>query len=266
MNIYTRDKKIQQELKHQDIQNLLNYFQQLQEPVILRDIRKEFSGAKRLDKDLDFLIANSIISREDRRYQLSLVPLKEYPTTEKVEMFIEKMAGRYSVEELLVWLGEVLWLDDINEIITIDYDLPTLNRLETDSFRLATINHREKLSETLPNYFSNVDQPDKFPKLAPLLGDVNTEFFSNQIELVLERMLLRKKPKRTSIFLDSLVETKVVVAEPEWQVAIPCVDRTQLADIEIEMNKKEQFFFGRQLAEQLLKGKESFTYMIKKKA
>lgn len=54
MNIYTRDKKIQQELKRQDIQNLLNYFQQLQEPVILRDIRKEFSGAKRLDKDLDF--------------------------------------------------------------------------------------------------------------------------------------------------------------------------------------------------------------------
>lgn len=110
MNIYTRDKKIQQELKRQDIQNLLNYFQQLQEPVILRDIRKEFSGAKRLDKDLDFLIANSIISREDRRYQLSLVPLKEYPTTEKVEMFIEKMAGRYSIEELLVWLGRCFGL------------------------------------------------------------------------------------------------------------------------------------------------------------
>ena len=85
--------------------------------------------------------------------------------------------------------------------------------------------------------------------------------------MVLERVMLRKNDlRRTFDFLDSLVETKVVVAEPEWQVAIPCVDRTQLPDIEIEMNKKEQFFFGRQLAEQLLKGKESFTYMIKKKA
>lgn len=266
MQIYTYNKKLQQSLQRTEIQELLNYFLELQEPVILREIRKNFPNQKHLDKNLDFLIDNDIVSRQDRRYQLSLTIVTEYPTTELVEKFIQTANNKYTTEELLVWLGEELRLAELSDTIAIDFMLPISNRLENAHFQLVTINRGEKLAETLPNYFENIDQPKLFPNLAALIGDVNPEFFSNQLSLILDQVIIGKKPKRESIFLDSLLTTQVITSRPEWQLNIPIYTKTISPDFVQKMDKRTRFFFIQQLTERLLGERESFTYLIKKKA
>ena len=266
MQIYTYNKKLEQSLQRDEIQGLLNYFQELQEPVILREIRKSFPNQKHLDKNLDFLIDNDIVSRQDRRYHLSLAIVKEYPTTELVEKFIQDVTKDYKAEELLVWLGEELRTIKINDTTGVDFLLPVSNRLENENFQLVTINHGEKLSETLPNYFENIDLPKLFPTLAVLIGDVNLEFFSNQLSLIIDQVMAGKKPRRDSIFLDSLLATHVITSQPEWQLNIPVYTNIISPDFAQKMDNESRFFFVHQLTERILGEKESFTYLIKKKA
>jgi len=266
MQIYTNNKKIQLFLKRTESQELLNYFEKLQEPVILREIRKKFPYHKHLDKDIDFLIDNGIITRQDRRYYFSLPVIKDYPTTEIVEKVIQEADEKYSIDELLVWLGEILRVDEFSDILAIDFIFPTFNRLENDNFQLVTINRAGKLPETLANYFVNIDQPKLFPNLAPLIGDVNQEFFSNQLDLIFDRVMASKPPRRDSIFVDSLLTTQMITSDPEWQLVIPFYTKSISYDFDRELDSRTRFFFVRQLAERLLADRESFTYLIKKKA
>ncbi|MGG5369215.1 DUF1803 domain-containing protein [Enterococcus sp. AZ196] len=266
MQIYTYNKKLQQSLMCPEIRKLVNYLFKLEEPVILREIRSNFPDYRHLDRDLDLLIENEIISRQNRRYDFSLSVLKEYPTGELVKAFIQQVNDQYSNEELLVWLADELWSDKLDNTIAIDFALPTISRLENEDFQLVTINRGGKLSETLANYFENSEQPNLFPTLSVLIGDVNPEFFSNQLSLILDQVLLGKKPKRESIFLDSLLATHIVTSRPEWQLAIPIYTENISCNVVQEMNNETRFFFVRQLAKELLGKRESFSYLIKKKA
>jgi hypothetical protein len=49
-------------------------------------------------------------------------------------------------------------------------------------------------------------------------------------------------------------------------VSIPVYDKNFLVDPIRELDNDAAFFFSRQLAEQLLDKRESFTYLMKKKA
>ena len=95
MEIFTNDKNIQNKLNRSEFQELLSYFKGLRESVILREIRKKFPDHKHLDKDLEFLIAHGIVSRQDRRYELGLPIITDYPTSGLVEHFIQKTNKEY---------------------------------------------------------------------------------------------------------------------------------------------------------------------------
>ncbi|GAA2909469.1 DUF1803 domain-containing protein [Enterococcus pseudoavium] len=265
MQIYTKDKKLQQALERPEIEALLSYFQELQEPVILREVRQAFPQQQHLDKELDLLIDHRVISRQDRRYQFSLKPIVEYPTTELLTEFLQVNQGRYSKEELLVFLAEKHWSDELTETVAFEGTLPTRNYLEMDDFRLVTINRGEKLAETLPNYFKQISQPKLSPKLAGLVGDVNPDFFANQLDLILERVIEGQAPRRSSIFVESLLMSEVIVDTPTWQLTIPVYPDNFSLDVELPQ-EANPFFFSHQLAEKLLAGRESFSYLIKKKA
>lgn len=266
MEIFTNDKNIQNKLNRSEFQELLSYFKGLRESVILREIRKKFPDHKHLDKDLEFLIAHGIVSRQDRRYELGLPIITDYPTSGLVEHFIQKTNKEYSAEDLLVWLSEEHWNNGLEKMLAVDFPMPSRYCLENAEFRLVTINSRQELSETLPNYFGNSDEPSLFPNLAGLIGDVNPEFFTNQLNLILERVLAGKAPRRTSIFLKSLIDSGVIAERPEWHVSIPVYDKNFLVDPIRELDNDAAFFFSRQLAERLLDKQESFTYLMKKKA
>lgn len=261
MQIYTGDKKIQQVLQQLEIQALLDYFQKLKEPVMLREIRERFPNDPHLDKHLDWLIDHQIITRNERRYQFALTIIQEYPKNELVEA-VEGLLARYSTAELLVWLGEQLWRES-SEVVAVDFPLPTCRRLDYESFQLVTIDLEGGTTESLPNYFAAIDQPENFPELAPLLGDVNPEFFANQINLILERLIKGKAPRRSSIFLESLMKTQVITNQPDWQLAIPVYPTAPVIDWSQTADAQAAFFFSRQLAEKLIGSQGSFTYLIK---
>ncbi|WP_413538833.1 DUF1803 domain-containing protein [Enterococcus malodoratus] len=266
MQIYTNNKKIESALKQKEIQELLSYFHVLPEPVILREIRKNFPQQTHLDKNLDMLIDNGIILRQSRRYQFCSEVVVDYPTTDMVKHFIQRNTETYSTEQLLVWLGEKLWSDNSGETLIADIPFPTCNRLVNESFHLVTINCASKLTETLPNYFENISRPKLFPQLSELIGDVNPDFFNNQIGLIIERIMADKSPRRDSIFLESLLNSGVIEKQPDWRVLISVYNEDGLLDLVQELDARTQFLFARQLAEELLGGRESFTYLIKKKA
>lgn len=266
MQIYTRSQKLQQALNKPELLALIAYFRRLEAPAILRDIRKDFPDQAHLDKNLDLLIDQGIVSRQERRYELSLAVLNSYPASEKATAFQKYNLENYSAEQLLVWLGEEVWIEEPGELLGIDFSLAECRRLEHSSFDLVTINRGGDLAESLPNYFKHIDQPKQFPSLAPLVGDVNPEFFTNQIALILERIIGGKAPRRESIFLESLLTSQVITSQPEWQLSIPVYEAGDVLDVKLEMDDMTRFFFVRQLAEQLLGERESFTYLIKKKA
>ncbi|WP_311829830.1 DUF1803 domain-containing protein [Enterococcus xiangfangensis] len=264
MRIYTNNQKTEQLLKRPEIAELLSYFEKLETPVILREIRKAFPEQKHLDKNLDFLIDNEIITRQERRYQLQLTVIKNYQTTAFVEAFIQATRDKYSTEELLVWLSEEFWCAEPEETLALDFPTATCNRLKHATFQLVTINRSGVLPETLPNYFENIEQPELFPNLASLIGDVNLEFFTNQLGLLFERIIAGKAPRRKSIFLESLLRSQVVAKEPAWKLTVPFFAERISLDQPI-MDQQTRFFFVRELAEKLLGERTSFTYLIKKK-
>ncbi|WP_288226369.1 DUF1803 domain-containing protein [uncultured Enterococcus sp.] len=266
MQIYTNNRKTEQIVGQLEVKKLLNYFEQLHEPVILREIRKKFPDMKHLDKHLDFLIDNGFISRKDRRYYFRLEITKEYPLNKEINDFIQEYATKFSREELLVWLGENFWSDEVGKVLVVDFPMPTRERLDSKNVRLVTINRGGELPETLPNYFEHIDQPALFPNLAKLIGDVHAEFFTNQLELILERIISGKKPRRDSIFLQSLLTSQTITSDPDWQVIVPVFENVPSVPFPAEMTKDLQFFFARQLADSLLKEQKSFTYLIKKRS
>lgn len=265
MEIITGDKKIQQNLNRSEIQEIVSYFQGLNESVILREIRQAFPQQKHLDKNLDFLVDHQVLLRQNRRYQFCLNTIEANPTIEKVEFFLHDLSADYTTEQLLVWLGEEAWNDRLEKTMAIDFPLAFRNHLENEHFRIVTINRGGDLTATLPNYFSNVDEPALFPELATLIGDVNPEFFMNQIELVFDRVLSGRAPRRESIFLKSLLASGMIVSQPEWQMLIPVYEEVPSLDWTQQLDSDSRFFFARQLAERLLDKHESFTYLIKKK-
>ena len=75
-----------------------------------------------------------------------------------------------------------------------------------------------------------------------------------------------KSPRRDSIFLESLLSSGVIEKQPDWRMLISVYNEDGLLDLVQELDARTQFLFARQLAEQLLGDRESFTYLIKKKA
>lgn len=73
-----------------------------------------------------------------------------------------------------------------------------------------------------------------------------------------------KSPRRDSIFLESLLNSGVIEKQPDWRVLISVYNEGGLLDLVQELDARTQFLFARQLAEELLGGRESFTYLIKK--
>ncbi|WP_379946766.1 DUF1803 domain-containing protein [Enterococcus devriesei] len=267
MKLYTKDQKLQQLLKRQEIQQLLAYFETLEAPVILRELRKQFLNQKHLDKDLEQLIEHGIIARNERRYQLALPILTEYPTTALAERITQRLSQDLSPEQVLMLIAEEYWHDELEKVVAVDFSLPTLNRMENDQFSLVTINQGEALPETLPNYFANSERPLEFSKLSALLGDVQPQFFMDQIGLILERVIAGKTPRRSSIFLDSLNQTQVI--SENGQLQLPIYSQNLSVDLSLDWNsleKQTRFFLVRQLAAIALGEQASFSYLKKKKA
>ena len=172
-------------------EKLINYLDQHND-VILREIKREFSGFPNLDRFIEECIKAGYIRRENKRYyqQLPLLDNLENLTLDQ-EIFIRDDSPIY--QEFLDLRFETLLTNQTNEAIL----------LEKTDFQ------RDKL--TLSNYFYKMQRQyplsEEQKPLYAVLGDVNPEYALKYMTTFLLKYVRKDEllQKRRDIFVDSLV-------------------------------------------------------------
>ena len=172
-------------------EKLINYLDQHND-VILREIKREFSGFPNLDRFIEECIKAGYIRRENKRYyqQLPLLDNLKNLTLDQ-EIFIRDDSPIY--QEFLDLRFETLLTNQTNEAIL----------LEKTDFQ------RDKL--TLSNYFYKMQRQyplsEEQKPLYAVLGDVNPEYALKYMTTFLLKYVRKDEllQKRRDIFVDSLV-------------------------------------------------------------
>lgn len=267
MDILTTNQQLKKSLSDPATNKLIKYLYQLEQPVILREIRAALSEDQQLDKRLDLLIETGVVERKERRYRLLLPIYEGFPENALYDQLKELIGP-----DQLVSFVEQFYPEELTGPVALTFDLANRTMLENDSYALITLNAEGITQLTLPNYFhyQQRKRPESFAALEQLLGDVHPGFFFNQVELLLTTLLKEKRPKRASIFLESLLLTTVAEAEPTWQLKVPVIKELnqleEAAALWSQFGETERYFSFHQLLLDLLGSESSFTYIIQKKA
>lgn len=268
MKIISNEEKLLKYIKKPEITALLDYFEKQKKSVILREIKKNFPDMKHLDQYLEQLISFNLISRENRRYYLQIPQVKAYPVIESWDQLNQLMEETAKID-VISFLVKNYWDEKFTGTIAIDFDLPQVNQIANESYQLITVNADQITEMTIPNYFAfqTEDYPERFQQLEQLIGDVNQEFYFNQVASVLDFVLKQKKPRRETIYSQSLIITNLVQLDPVPKVLVPVLNEIpDLIALKTELMKlstEHRFFVVRQLLAKLVPA-ESFTYLIKK--
>ncbi|GCF95414.1 hypothetical protein NRIC_33050 [Enterococcus florum] len=270
MKIITTDKKLIKALKEPLVLALLDYFEALETPVILRELRQNFSDYPHLDKNIDLLVDTGVLQRQDRRYQLRLPVLSDFPSSGNTDALLKIISKKE-----LVWFVEAFWQELPSQTIALSFPLAKQTVLENDHCRFVTVNAQDIQSVTLPNYFhfSQEMRPERFKELEYVIGDVDPGFYLNQIELIFERLQAGQAPKKDSIFLKSLWMTQAITEDQPPAILLPVFDSLEIStdkqrtieELLDKMEASERYFAVHQVVQQLLVSKKAFSYLINKK-
>ncbi|KPJ21971.1 DUF1803 domain-containing protein [Streptococcus phocae] len=171
--------------------DLVAYLDQHDE-VILRQLKKDFPEVKNLDRSIEAYVKAAYISRENRRYRLTL-PLVTDMTALRLEDTIAIDTNSPLYEELL----------------SLTFDTQLTNQTNQVIIQESTGIDREKL--TLANYFYRLKRQESLSadqkKLYALLGDVNQEYALKYLTSFLLKFTKKEvvMQKRPDIFVDALV-------------------------------------------------------------
>lgn len=172
-------------------QELIHYLDQHEE-VILREIKREFTGVSNIDRSIEEYIEAGYIRRESKRYYLTLPFLDNLSDLRlDQEVFIRDDSPLY--QKLLEMRFETQLSNQTNAAILLE---------ETDFLR-------DKL--TLNNYFYKMQRQYPLSEaqkpLYEILGDVNPEYALKYLTTFLLKYVRKDElvQKRRDIFVDSLV-------------------------------------------------------------
>lgn len=171
--------------------DLVAYLDQHDE-VILRQLKKDFPEVKNLDRSIEAYVKAAYISRENRRYRLTL-PLVTDVTAISLQDTIAIDTNSPLYEELL----------------SLTFDTQLTNQTNQVIIQESTGIDREKL--TLANYFYRLKRQESLSadqkKLYALLGDVNQEYALKYLTSFLLKFTKKEvvMQKRPDIFVDALV-------------------------------------------------------------
>ncbi|MHC5248170.1 DUF1803 domain-containing protein [Enterococcus sp. LJL90] len=215
IQIQTQNKDLQKLAADPLLTQLFDYlWENRTDEIILRQLKQQFSEG-RFEKMLEASVKAGWIERKDRRYRL-LVPVVK--TTEKLEATPELISAveelkKQSIEEQAAFLYYFY-----QEQLTEDYLF--LSETKQNFFELRQAGNdgsllyfhlikRNDYEPDLVDYFSFSGSGQTVPKvLKPfetLLGDVNPEYFFNQVEHIFEKVAKGKGAKlRPSIFLQAV--------------------------------------------------------------
>lgn len=260
---------------------IITYLNEQSEPVILRELKKVFPQQK-FEHFLDQLIEAELILREERRYKLNFPiftgdeAVYQEIIADQVQRLSEQLSELSQIEQQFI-VGETLWSTCFAEDSKVFYgyegEKEETTRKTTagnESYEFVSISTTGNFPVTLANYFFvQKNKPHQYPNflpLATLLGDVNEAYYFDQVEVIIERVRLNKfKNRRPNIFLESLIQTKTIQAEPTFELLLPVLERekelTAIQFTEIPgLTKSELAFVNRRIYEEVKRLLDLTTY------
>lgn len=170
--------------------DLVNFLY-LNQPVTLREIKKEFSSQENIDRLIEEFVKANFIERANKRYSLLISFVSDVATVDlDHHLFINDTSSLY--QELMDRRFMTKVMNSTNDVIIQEY-----TSITRDDNTIS--NYFYKLRENLP--FSEEQK-----RLYDLLGDVNSEYFLKYattflLKFVRKDVLLQK---RRNIFVDAL--------------------------------------------------------------
>lgn len=169
---------------------LVNYLF-VNQPVSLRDIKRNFPNQSHIEKSIEEFVKAGFIKRFERRYSMLIPLVKDIDSIELDQLiFIDDSTNLYSQLCQLSYVTELG--NSTNELLIVE---------STDFAR-----HKS----TVANYFHKLKYKDCLSDeqqvLYNLLGDVNPEYFLKHVTTFLLKFLRKDEvlQKRRNIFVDSL--------------------------------------------------------------
>lgn len=206
--------------------------------VILRELKQQFPQ-KKFEHYLDQLIENGLVIRHERQYELGF-PLFDTEDQEEVKQAGESLLQQLKAASPLMQqylLAEVIWTWCFTSEDYF-YGQTQESRQEkyeagNEKYRFISNNQQDKIS--LAAYFAFQSEqkplPERYRHLEKLIGDVDEEYYFNQAEVIIERVLAGKyKKRRPSIFHDSLIEAGVIAQQEDttYTLTYPLIQEQEL--------------------------------------
>ncbi|MDL5044306.1 DUF1803 domain-containing protein [Streptococcus raffinosi] len=170
--------------------DLINFLY-LNQPVTLREIKKEFSSQDNLDRLIEEFVKANYIERSNKRYSLLISFVSDVSTVDLDQhLVIDDATSLY--QELIGRRFRTKVLNSTNDVIIQEY-----TSITRDDNTIS--NYFYKLRENLP--FSEEQN-----RLYNLLGDVNPEYFLKYVTTFLLKFVRKDVllQKRRNIFVDAL--------------------------------------------------------------
>lgn len=170
--------------------DLINFLY-LNQPVTLREIKKEFSSQENIDRLIEEFVKANYIERSNKRYSLLISFVSDVSTVDLDQhLFIDDASSLYKELIDLRFMTKVM--NSTNDVIIQEY-----TNITRDDNTIS--NYFYKLRENLP--FSEEQN-----RLYNLLGDVNPEYFLKYVTTFLLKFVRKDVllQKRRNIFVDAL--------------------------------------------------------------
>ncbi|MGC6767743.1 DUF1803 domain-containing protein [Enterococcus sp. LJL51] len=223
------------------------YFQKhQQEEIILRDLKKVFSD-KSFEQFLEEMIDFRLISRQERRYFLtiSFFSAEDFSkvSEEKINE-VEKRINGYTEIEKVNFYGEMLW----DSLFTEEQDYffgvassaaPVFfekNTAGNEQLSFVSIHPKSSYPFDLPSYFTAIAAlgtggiPNSYQPLQQLIGDVDSHYFASQAFRVFRSVIKKRRiADKRNIFLEALLLTGDLSQEDnQWELSYPVLNKENL--------------------------------------
>lgn len=204
---------------------LVTYLLEQETPPTLRQLKEAFPASK-LEKKLERCIRAQLIIRENRRYFTTITYDAVQSNQTTVDDWVAKLMAKPIKPAQLYTLAKDFqqqkWIGFLPE--TLDFCYPAT--LETSQLGMDAYS-TQQMANTLPHYFQAIGQQESrfYPKLTQTIGDVDPEYFLDQVQVILEKVA-RQRKIRPSIFLTALHETNLITPEVPYEVKAYQTDHT----------------------------------------
>lgn len=218
--------RLKEMLQSEFFSELLFVFQENPQPT-LREIKAQVTDTK-VDRKIDFLVQEQVIQRKDRRYSLLFSVTEDAEENldyQKVkQQFLSLLQGKTQEERMLFILA--LYPEEsisVPFILEEQMSFSYCEKISNDLLEIVSVS-TQKNAFCLPHYFNRqltLAERQVYSEVETILGDVDADYYLDQIWAILEKVHSDRRRIRESIFLNSLASFKVLRLTDRWTLEVP---------------------------------------------